>query len=133
MAVEHNKEWYAKIKRISPKNVVLCLAENEKEYLNIPEKFGKFDFVLVDGIERERCLARACSYVKKNGVVLLHDANRNYRIPESKFKHVRFLRDYRKNEGGFAILANSEVSINMRRYVKIFRIFNTLPLRILRV
>lgn len=49
-----------------------------KDYVEHPSKQGPFDFVLVDGRARRECLRKAHELVTDNGVVLLHDAKRNY-------------------------------------------------------
>ena len=48
-------------------------------YVDFPRDFGQhFDFVLVDGRKRRRCLLAAADCLKPHGLTLMHDAYRTY-------------------------------------------------------
>ena len=49
-----------------------------KDYIEFPVAFSPFDFILVDGRARKDCLVKAHTMIKETGVVILHDANREY-------------------------------------------------------
>jgi predicted O-methyltransferase YrrM len=52
---------------------------NLDAYVDYPVARGlKFDFILVDGRKRRRCLLTAAQCLRPNGVVVLHDAYRTY-------------------------------------------------------
>lgn len=73
-SMEHNKEWYEKVKSWNIKDVELVLADKDsKKYL---EPSGKYDIVFIDGRNRKQCLDNAKGLLKKNGIVILHDAQR---------------------------------------------------------
>ena len=93
IAIEHDKQWYNIVKSINrnPRVNIFWIPldnypwsdpykdgsyEDLKEYINFPAKFGKFDFILIDGRSRLYCLIKASQIVKENGVVILYDANR---------------------------------------------------------
>ena len=49
--------------------------KEEKKYINKP-KNKKFDFILVDGINRDECMDLAFDLLEKNGSIILHDSAR---------------------------------------------------------
>ena len=77
-AIEHDKDWYEKVKSWDVPGVELIHADvDSKEYL---EPTGKFDIIYVDGRNRVECLKHAKKILKPGGYVLLHDAERvNYK------------------------------------------------------
>ena len=73
-ALEHNKDWYERVNSWNVPNVNLILADKDsKKYL---KPSGKYDVIYVDGRNRVKCLQYAKKILKKGGVVLLHDAQR---------------------------------------------------------
>ena len=91
-SIEYNKRWYNKVLSLLKENrnvsVVLFDVGNDNlrqrnlemnEYVDYPNTINKkFDFVLVDGRKRRRCLLEAQKLLNPNGVVFLHDAQRKY-------------------------------------------------------
>ena len=96
-ALEHFVPWYEKvIDMIEEKQLndyvkcVLLNPTNEPDknvqetlnlddYINYPLKLDiKFNLIIVDGRKREKCLKTASKVVDLNGVVLLHDAEREW-------------------------------------------------------
>lgn len=68
-SIEHNKEWYDKIKdRVS--NKVDLRLRNLDEY---PEIDGEYDLFIIDGRRRKDCFLNA---IKTNSPILLHDSGR---------------------------------------------------------
>ena len=89
-SIEHIKEWYNKvdieIKVRKLNNVVNILLEPDlprtiptkyEEFKSYIEKIDEldemFDVILVDGRARVQCAERAIKYLKKDGVILVHD------------------------------------------------------------
>lgn len=119
IAVEHEKEWATKIQETSrnPKVVIHHVPPNHfplsdrdgtysdlKDYVDFPERFGPFDFILVDGMARRDCLIKAHQLVREEGVVILHDANRvRYHEFFHFFKHQALFTDGRNLSGGIWI------------------------------
>ena len=123
IAVEHDKNWYIKIKELTHQNKHISLFyvppnnyqwldinkdgsfSDFKDYITFPKKINsKFDFILVDGRARKYCLIFALDLLNDKGVIVLHDANREYYHDPFKHysNHVMFL-DFRKNSGGLWI------------------------------
>ncbi|MBW2420383.1 MAG: class I SAM-dependent methyltransferase, partial [Deltaproteobacteria bacterium] len=89
-SVEHNRTWYEKVaERLQADDDVevhLFAAGDDgtpvaelpmDDYVEFPATLGRrFDFILVDGRKRKRCLEQAQQLLKPGGIVILHDANR---------------------------------------------------------
>ena len=108
-SIEHNPEWFHKIaKRLeNDTKIEMHLFELvspdsseedvcKQEYITFPASLQKrFDFILVDGRQRARCLEQASQLINPNGIVMLHDASRRkyysafHRYPNSKFLRPR--------------------------------------------
>jgi hypothetical protein len=92
LSLEYNKQWYQKVfERIkNNSNIKMILFDvgnnnlrqrNDEmnEYVEYPKSLEKkFDFILVDGRKRRRCLLEAQKLLNPGGVVFLHDAQRKY-------------------------------------------------------
>lgn len=95
LSIEHSEDWYNSVQfknkrenvtlvNIKPNN--LPWTDNNKdgsyedlfEYVDYPEKIGKFDFILIDGRARIACIQKAFDLISLEGIVVLHDANREY-------------------------------------------------------
>ncbi len=92
LSLEYNKKWYDEIHGLKfadpDTKIILFDAGNNElkqrqtsmdEYVNYPKTLGaKYDFILVDGRKRRRCLVEARGLISPGGVVVLHDAERKY-------------------------------------------------------
>lgn len=77
LAVEHNGNWIKKIKGDCPDNVQIIWILEGMSYADCVQLSNrKFDFILIDGLDREKCLENARNILKPGGVILLHDAGR---------------------------------------------------------
>lgn len=143
VSIEHEKEWFERIKNLNKNdNVELYLVEPNrypwsdiygdgdyldlKNYVEFPSRFGKFDFILIDGRARKYCLEKAYELLKNSGVVVLHDANRvYYHEPFRLFKHSLLLTDYRKDAGGIWIGSKGlkiEKIVDINKHVSVWKI-----------
>jgi hypothetical protein len=89
--------------------------EDFKSYIDFPKSLGgQFDFIFIDGRARKDCLKLAFELVSENGVVIVHDANRdNYFTDLPPFQSfVRFtdFRQHRKEGGIWIGRKSGEVS-----------------------
>jgi glycosyltransferase involved in cell wall biosynthesis len=85
-AIEHDKDWYERVKGFNTPNVDLVLADKDSKGYLSPK--GKFDFIYIDGRNRVKCLQRAKKLIKPNGVVCLHDADRTkYHVGFKGYKY----------------------------------------------
>lgn len=72
-SIEHTKKWFNYVSgRMGDLNIVLQLRRVE-DYV---KTYGKWSFVLIDGIKRNECLAQARGLLKRGGIILLHDSHR---------------------------------------------------------
>jgi len=94
LSIEHDRSWYEKINnRIEVNcisNVDYRLCESEDEYVTLPEKLDKesLEFVLVDGIARDRCALMALPLLRPGGILIIDNSNRylpcNSSSPDSR-------------------------------------------------
>ncbi len=117
-SIENNAKWFDIIKdKIKSDRIHLSLvdvaenidqdAETDSYVCHAETLGGQFDFILVDGINRENCIDMAAKYLKKGGLLVVHDANRvQYHEHIKQFKNWRIIQDFRKTAGGFALASN---------------------------
>jgi len=121
ISVEHDREWSKKIKNLNhslnvkifwiPPNHYPWSDINQdgsysdlENYIEFLKKFGKFDFILVDGRARKDCLVAANHIIRDKGVIVLHDANRRYyHQPFKTYEYQVLFSDYCKDMGGLWI------------------------------
>ena len=92
LALEHDPQWFEKVTAAigaNPKVRVVYFdigagdahwkSVTMDDYVHYPRTLRrKYDFILVDGRKRRRCLLEAASVLKAAGRVVLHDASRKY-------------------------------------------------------
>jgi predicted O-methyltransferase YrrM len=89
-SVEHNQEWYARIKRrleeknvtnavylFAPKTVGDASGANS-DYVKVTETIpaASLDFVLVDGTYRSQCVLRSLPLLKSGGMLIIDNVNK---------------------------------------------------------
>jgi len=145
ISIEHEKNWARKIKNINQNsNIEIfhirpnCFPWTDEygdgaysdltDYITFPSRFGKFDFILVDGRARKDSLIKAYELVKNEGVVVLHDANRKYyHEPFRLYKYHALFKDYRKDAGGLWVGTkgmNIKKVLNVDKHRKLWQIYN---------
>lgn len=98
-SVEHDSDWFEKVKENMPNNVNIyhkkLIYNGEYSKLsNILEK--KFDIVIVDGRDRVNCMKNAINALKEQGVIVLDDSERDYYkdgikfLQDQEFKRIDF-------------------------------------------
>lgn len=74
--VEHNPDWYARVRARLPPNGAIRLADDRSDYVEeINREGGKFDVIVVDGIERRRCCVAALSALRPGGMIILDNSD----------------------------------------------------------
>lgn len=68
--------------------------DSEKMYIDCPKRVGgKFDLIFIDARFRRRCIQIAKEVVATDGVVILHDAQKDhYQVGLEVFKHGEFFK-----------------------------------------
>ncbi|MCK6618636.1 MAG: hypothetical protein L6Q51_13435 [Cyclobacteriaceae bacterium] len=128
-SVEHNPEWFKVIsEKINDPRVDLVHIKRDqqadhngtghndgsyadfKSYVEYPLSLKThFDFIFIDGRARKDCLQKAYDLITDNGVVIVHDANRDYYVSDiPPFANVLRLTDYRKKRGGILLASKSK-------------------------
>ncbi|MDB5047974.1 MAG: Radical domain protein [Fibrobacteres bacterium] len=149
LAVEHDVDWAERIRQDAPPNVRVSAVPPEKnswapgdgdgsygdfrEYVEYPARFGDYDFILVDGRARDACLRQARYLLAPGGVVVLHDANRDFlRKPLELYPRQIFFQDYRRYAGGIWIgSVDRDISslVDLGRHRRIWGFYNALGRR----
>lgn len=97
VSIEHNREWYEKIKgEINQVKINVdynyCPVDNDSGaflYVSSIKKYedGYFDFILIDGKHRDRCAMLSLDKIKKGGIIIIDNAERyipnSFNIPQS--------------------------------------------------
>ena len=106
LSLEYNARWYRQIQREVCSDLCIDLAlfdvgnirlrqrhTDMSAYITYPGTLARtFDFVLVDGRKRRRCLLEVRHLLKPSGVVVLHDAERpHYQCAFSAYPSGQFL------------------------------------------
>lgn len=110
-SIEHHEDWFKKIQASNDRDNLELIhvpidntepaSLKDDEYVNYPERFGKFDFILVDGIRREHCIKKAHDLLSDEGLLIVHDINREqYHDLIKEFPNWMILEDFRKSAGG---------------------------------
>ena len=77
--VEHNEEWYNKLKSQLPKNVTAIYRDLDIDgkYCRTAKSVNKkFDIIVIDGRERVNCVKNSVGALKDNGIIILDDSER---------------------------------------------------------
>jgi predicted O-methyltransferase YrrM len=129
-SIEHNEEWFETIsQKITEPRVTLTYVQRDhqdslpnpanhndgsyedfKNYVDFPASLRvKFDFIFIDGRARRDCLKKAFDLISDDGVVIVHDANRDYYVSDMPpFANVLRLTDYRKKRGGILLASKNK-------------------------
>jgi predicted O-methyltransferase YrrM len=109
--IEHQKKWFRKWHEILGKysQVHMYLLDENYNYLSAPFTFGRpFDLVFIDGLNKKRpdCLRIAFQVLNPDGVVLLHDSEREHYWPP-----IRELYEVVENEYRTVVLKKRNVEL----------------------
>jgi hypothetical protein len=78
-SIEHDEVWYRHWQaRLNLERVELRLHRLNEGYTAPPGVEGPYDLIFVDGRRRRRCLRLAAHLLAPDGVVILHDAQREH-------------------------------------------------------
>lgn len=76
VGVEHNPLWYERVSGRLPANGSIRLAEAPDDYVaEISRVGGKFDVIVVDGVERRRCCKAALEALRPGGLIILDNSD----------------------------------------------------------
>ncbi|MBB3696186.1 FkbM family methyltransferase [Flammeovirga yaeyamensis] len=76
-SVEHDKDWYMKIKNNIPSNVKYVFKSLEENYEDtVLESPNLFDIVVIDGRKRVKCAYASLEKLSDNGVIIWDNSDR---------------------------------------------------------
>ncbi|MFN3794247.1 MAG: hypothetical protein ACK4RX_06245 [Chitinophagaceae bacterium] len=78
-SIESSAEWYAKMKEgISPNHTLLYHPEHSNEYWQSIQSFHElFDIIVIDGVNRDKCIELAPHHLKEGGMIIFDNADRD--------------------------------------------------------
>jgi hypothetical protein len=79
MTVEHDIEWFDKMKSRIPQNVLLSykkMAYGGDYCKTAKESNNLFDIIIIDGRDRVNCMLNSVNSLKKGGIIILDDSER---------------------------------------------------------
>lgn len=74
--IEHNNAWASKANESLNHKVKIYSETDDFKYPYFKGRCDKYDLIFVDGLKRPECLMVAKFRLHKNGIVILHDAER---------------------------------------------------------
>lgn len=102
--VEHNEAWAERAKQVFNNKVKLYCEPEEFLYPYFSGRCDKYDLIFVDGLKRVECLMLAKFRLNKEGIIILHDAERN----EYKNAINTFAFKFFEDEGHTCVLTNNQ-------------------------
>lgn len=105
LSIEHNGHYLDDIRYRCPENVQTIWILPGSSYADAVQRSNrKFDLILIDGLDRQKCLENALQILNDGGIILLHDGGRNHNdeIVE-RYGGIRLTEGEKPvNEGGYA-------------------------------
>ncbi len=95
-AVEHNADWFNTVSSTKPDNASIFLCCDDAYFSKISDTGSKYDIIVIDGQDRNRCTVTAMAALKKNGIIIWDDSEREeYRpsfelLRQAGFKRIFF-------------------------------------------
>jgi len=96
ISVEHDKNWYDKMKKKLTKTKLIYRNLDDNYPKVILEFNEKFDLIIIDGRKRVKCIKNSILKLSDEGVLILDDSHREYYkagieyLLENRFKHIYF-------------------------------------------
>jgi len=121
LSVEHDENWYNQLIILNRnQNVEIILRKPDHfpysdthgdgsyddfiNYIEAPDDGTTYALIIIDGRARNDCLLKAGKIASRNGIIILHDANRErYRTYLDRFPYQALFTDYRRSAGGIWI------------------------------
>lgn len=77
IAIENNAAWAGQMRPQLGPNARIQLIESESGYATaISEMDGRFDLIVIDGLDRMQCVRQALPKLRGGGIIILDDADR---------------------------------------------------------
>lgn len=76
-SIEHDKAWYQRMKSLFIDGNEIIFAD-ENDYIDVAYNLRKkFDLIVVDGIQRDKCILAAKDLIKDDGIIILDNSDRH--------------------------------------------------------
>lgn len=94
IAVEENGHYVDYLRETLPRNAFVVWEPLNEWYIDSVKHSRTFDFILVDGYDRARCIEIGTEMLTEDGILLLHDSGR------AEYKEVIMLNNGKKLSDG---------------------------------
>ena len=71
VSVEHDREWFERMRSIVPANCQMLFSSDADGYVNAVRQTGPFDVIIIDGQSRLRCAPVALEALRPGGLIIL--------------------------------------------------------------
>ncbi len=76
-SIEDNRDWFEKVSSAKNGNHEIHLADNDN-YYKLPLSFNKkFDIIIIDGNQRDKCAETALDLIKDDGLIIYDNSERD--------------------------------------------------------
>lgn len=75
-AFEHDADWFKTASAGKPANTNISLRCDDSYFTSIEDTGSKYDIVVIDGVDRNRCVKSALAALKSDGVIIWDDSER---------------------------------------------------------
>jgi hypothetical protein len=83
VSVEHDPAWHRRVASHLPANGELVLREARADYASaLGQRVGRFDVIVIDGVERRACCEVAIGKLQPGGLIILDNADWHHRCAE---------------------------------------------------
>lgn len=144
-SIEHNRDWAKRVREMNHnRNVEIFQVDPDKfpwtdefkdgaysdlkGYIEFADRFGKLDFIFIDGRARKEAVVKAYGIVKDEGIVVLHDANRtHYHKHFNSFKYQALFTDKRRSGGGIWVGSKGldiNKVLNVALHKRLWKVYN---------
>lgn len=105
LAIEHDGNILDELEsKLSDKVQTIWILPSHSYADCVQRSHIKYDFILIDGLDRQKCLENALKVVSKDGLILLHDSGRaEYQDFIKQYKGEMLIQgEILEKDGGFA-------------------------------
>ncbi len=75
VSVEHEREWFERMRAVVPANCQMLFAGNADDYINAVRRTDGFDVIIIDGQSRLACASAAVEALRPGGLIILDNAD----------------------------------------------------------
>jgi hypothetical protein len=75
VSVEHDREWFERMRAVTPANCQMLFASDADGYINAVRPTGPFDVIIIDGQSRLACAPVSVEALRPGGLIILDNSD----------------------------------------------------------